>query len=125
MIQYPETSVIEPRSRGVLDARMHRARRQDAERQLACRRATQLSSARCRLAQTPLGAKNRVREKSNFVSRFKLIWVLGSLGANISISENQKSCIVPPSRLGQRDVRVVTNVGRDAVDAVVSLDERR
>jgi hypothetical protein len=30
-----------------------------------------------------------------------------------------------PSRLDKRGVRVVTNVGRDAVDAVVSLDERR
>jgi hypothetical protein len=32
--------------------------------------------------------------------------------------------IVTPSRLGKRGVRVVTNVGRDAMDVVVSRDER-
>jgi len=31
----------------------------------------------------------------------------------------------PPSRLNKRGVRVVTNVERDAMDAAVSLDERR
>ena len=33
--------------------------------------------------------------------------------------------MLPPSRLGKRGVRVVTNAGWDAVDAAVSLDERR
>jgi hypothetical protein len=31
---------------------------------------------------------------------------------------------MPPSRLDERDVRVVTNVRRDAVDADVGADER-
>jgi hypothetical protein len=44
--------------------------------QAARRRATQLNFARCRGARTPLGAKNRVRLNSNFVNRFKLIWVV-------------------------------------------------
>jgi hypothetical protein len=37
-----------------------------------------------------------------------------------------KSVVRPsPSRLGKRGVRVVTNVGRDAVDALATQDERR
>jgi hypothetical protein len=34
-------------------------------------------------ARTPLGAKNRLRPNSNFVNRFKLIWVVGSPRTNI------------------------------------------
>jgi hypothetical protein len=67
-----------------------------------------------------------MRLNSNFVNRFKLIWVVGSLCTNILLSENQKLCslpAVPPRQEGR--FAVVTNVGRDAVDAVVSLDERR
>jgi hypothetical protein len=68
---------------------------------------------------------DRVRVNSNLSMRFNLIWVVGCPRTKISLSEIQKSCIFPPSHPGKRGVRVVTNAGRDAVDAVVSRDERR
>jgi hypothetical protein len=56
-----------------------------------------------------------VRLKAGFVSRFKLIW-LSSPGAKNIASENQCR---PAST--KRGVRVVTNVGWDAMDAEVPL----
>jgi hypothetical protein len=37
--------------------------------------------------------------------------------AKILIYENHNMCILPPSRLDERGVRVVTNARRDAMDA--------
>src|SRR4029077_5176271 len=45
---------------------------------------------------------------------------------NISLFQKPKSVVVfAPSCPGKRGVRVVTNAGRDAVDALATLDERR
>jgi hypothetical protein len=78
----------------------------------ARRRATQFNFARCRNARTPLGAKNRVRVKSNFVSRFNLIPIVSWPRANISLSENQKLCILPAVPFPQEGrFAVVTDVG--------------
>ena len=45
---------------------------------------------------------------------------------NISLFPKPKSVVVfAASRLDKRGVRVVTNVGRDAVDALATQDERR
>jgi hypothetical protein len=53
-----------------------------------------------------------VREKSNFVNRFKLIRVVSSLRAKISLSENQNLCILPAVPLPQEGrFAVVTDVG--------------
>jgi hypothetical protein len=68
---------------------------------------------------------DRVRVNSNLSMRFNLIWVVGCPCTKISLSEIQKSCIFPPSCPGKRGVRVVTNAGRDAVDADATRDERR
>jgi len=43
----------------------------------------------------PQTALKRVRAKVNFVSRFNLVWVVGSSRAKIPLSENQKICILP------------------------------
>jgi hypothetical protein len=69
-------------------------------------------SVRYRRARTPFGAKNRVRVKSNFVSRFKLIRIVSWPRANILLSENQKMCILPTVPLPQEGrFAVVTDVG--------------
>jgi hypothetical protein len=57
-------------------------------------------------------AKNRARVKSNFVSRFNLIWVVSSPRANISLSENQKLCTLPAVPFPQEGrFAVVSDVG--------------
>jgi hypothetical protein len=57
------------------------------------------------------GAKNRVRVKSNFVSRFKLIWVVSPPRTNISLSENQKLCTLPAVPLSlEGRLAIVTDV---------------
>jgi hypothetical protein len=87
-------------------------RKRGEVKQAVRRRATQLIFARCRLARTPLAAQNRVREKSNFVNRFKRIWVVSPSRAKISLSENRKLCIVPAVPFPQEGrFAVVTDVG--------------
>ena len=109
-IQYAEALVMEskgPRCTGCPACAGHDG---GMKNQLA-RRANQLSFARCRLARTPLRAKNRVRVKSNFVSRFKLIWVVSPPRTNISLSENQKLCILPAVPLSlEGRLAIVTDV---------------
>jgi hypothetical protein len=63
----------------------------------------------------------RLRLKANFVSGFKLIWV-SSPDAKKYFFPKIRSCgTIRTSRLDKRGVRVVTNVGRDAMDAEVPL----
>ena len=53
-----------------------------------------------------------MREKSNFVNRFKLIRVVSWSRAKISLSENQKMCILPAIPFPQEGrFAVVTDVG--------------
>jgi hypothetical protein len=72
----------------------------------------------------PQTAPKRVRAKSEFRELIQLIWVVSSPRTNILLSEYQK-CVfsVPPRQEGR--FAVVTNVGRNAVDVMVSPDERR
>jgi hypothetical protein len=67
-------------------------------------------------------SKMRAR-KTNFVSRFKPIRVVSSPCAKISLSENQKLCILPLSHPSEGRLENVTDAGWDAVDA--DSDARR
>jgi hypothetical protein len=77
-----------------------------------------------RFGHRALSLPNRVRVNRNLLRRFNPIWVVSSPRANILLSENRNCVLFPRSRLGKRGVRVVTNVGRDAVDALATQDER-
>jgi hypothetical protein len=62
-----------------------------------------------------------VRLKTNFVSGFKLIWVSGP-GAKKSFFPKIGNCgNFHPSRSSRGALAIVTNVGRDAMDAEVPL----
>jgi len=70
-------------------------------------------------------AKSSAR-KTNFVSRFNLIWFIGSPRTNISLSENRKLCIVPAIPPHRRGAYASSRTWRrDAVDALATQDERR
>ena len=87
------------------------------------RRANQLiKSHRFSSLVRPSTAPNRLRQKANFVSGFKLIWVF-SLGLKILLSENRKLWYLPPVPPERGALAIVTNVGRDAVDAAARRAE--
>ncbi len=68
------------------------------------------------------GNANRVRVKTNFVSQIKLIWVVQSARKKYYASHSTQITGVFPAVLFRQEgrSRVVTNVGRDAVDARAS-----
>ena len=70
----------------------------------------------------PSTAPNRLRAKANFLSGFKLIWVF-SLGLKILLSENRKTWYLSHIPVPQGALAIVTNVGRDAVDAAARRAE--
>ena len=65
----------------------------------------------------PSTAPNRVREKVDFLSRFKLIGVVSPNAKKISFRKPEIVGTFCAPRLGKRGVRVVTNARRDAMDA--------
>ena len=66
-------------------------------------------------------ARNRLRLKANFVSGIKLIWV-SSPGAKKYCFPKIGNCgNFHPSRSSKGALAIVTNVGRDAMDAEVPL----
>jgi hypothetical protein len=74
----------------------------------------------------PEGPRNRVRLKSNFLSRFNVIWVVQLYRKNISLFTAPKSAASfrrPTPQEGW--LEKVTEAGWDAVDAIATQDERR
>ena len=67
-------------------------------------------------------ALDRVREKTNFVSQIKLIWVVQSAHKKYSTSQITQITGLSPAVLFRQEgrSRVVTNAGWDVVDAGAS-----
>jgi hypothetical protein len=88
---------------------------------LICPGANQLHFLRAARLAGQKRAPNRLRLKANFVNGFKLIWVSSPDAKKYCFPKTRNCGSFHPSRLGKRGVRVVTNVGRDAMDAEVPL----
>jgi hypothetical protein len=76
----------------------------------------------------PLASSDRVRAKTHFMNEFKLIWAVQSCRKRyFTFGKSEIVHILTPSRLGKegRYGQSSRNVERDAMDAMLSRDERR
>jgi len=73
-----------------------------------------------------IGAPVRLRAGPNFVMRINVIWAVQSHFQKYwRFSPKQITSLVAPSRFNEGRLAIVTNAGRDAVDAVGAFDEWR
>src|SRR5436190_22812427 len=71
------------------------------------------------------GRMHRVRAQRNLLNRINLIWAVRShLQKHFRSSPKQITSLVAPSRPNEGRLAIVTNAGRDAVDADGAFDEQ-